>query len=56
MQRWIQGRRADAGDNEHVAIGLEAGPERPLHLPIGENIDVGINREYVLHTDCSQTV
>ena len=35
--------------HDEVAVGLEARRQRPFHLLVGEDVDVGIDDEHVLH-------
>ncbi len=44
----VEGYRAHAGDDNEVAVSLESRGQRPVHLRIGENIDVWVDNEHML--------
>ncbi len=50
-ERRVERQGAHALHHHEVAVGLEAGAERPVHLLVGENVDVGIDYEHVLDVD-----
>src|SRR5262249_44984370 len=42
-QRGIERQRAESGLHDQVAVGLEARRERPVHLLVREDVDIGID-------------
>ena len=47
-ERGVERHRAEAARDHQIAVGLEARGERPVHLLVGEDVDVGIDHEHVL--------
>src|SRR5262249_4741592 len=47
-KRGIKRDRPKFARDHVVAVRLEAGGERPFHLLVGEDVDVGIDHEHVL--------
>src|SRR5262245_58464327 len=48
FKRRIERDGAERARHHEIAVGLEARRQRPFHLLVGEDVDVGIDHEHVL--------
>src|ERR1700674_3751672 len=44
----VERQRAHAAEQNQVAVRLETSRQRPIHLRVGKNVDIGVDHEYVL--------